>query len=244
MTNQFEKISVICSLYIGNRPVQVNEMHDNKLYYFNKQLEYLKRYKHRIYKFYFVTTFEDQYHSQTYKPKLLDFQNEQVNFIFKENLGGSYTSWKEGLKFDNGESDLIFLIEDDYVIYQEKSIDIIISDFNDEPDLFYYCSSWSDILITVQGTRITSHANISNGIINNRLYYNSSDEFQVVNKIERQSLFLNQILFLEPFRIKGYKIKDYKNKYSSMFSHGVNQIEEFGIPNGEIIIYPLTKTAE
>jgi hypothetical protein len=52
---------------------------------------------------------------------------------------------------------------------------------------------------------------------------------------------LNQITFLEPFRLNGYKIKDFKNKYSSMFSHGINKIEEFGISSGDIIIYPLTK---
>ena len=72
------------------------------------------------------------------------------------------------------------------------------------------------------------------------MYHESLFKFDVINKISREDLFLNQITFLEPFRNSGYKIKDFKDKYSSMFSHGVNKIEEKGILNGEIIFYPLT----
>lgn len=235
-----KKISIVCALYIGNRPVQVNNIQNDKLYYFNKQLEYLKKYKNKISKFYFVTTFQDNIHFETYKNILKKYESEQIKIIFKENLGGSYTSWKVGLEIDNGESDFVFLIEDDYVIYDKNSINNIMSDFEEDLDLFYYCGMWSTTPMTIKGITIESHAAMSGGIINNKMYNLSPYKFDVVDEIEREYLFLNQITFLEPFRKEGYKIKDYSSKYSSLFSHGVNRIKEFGVNGGDIIIYPLT----
>jgi hypothetical protein len=240
MKNNFEKISVICALFIGNRAVQVDNIIENKLYYFQKQLEYLEKYKNKIFKFYFVVTFENENYFEKYKDILNHYNNEIINISFKQNLGGSYTSWKFGLELDNGESDLVFLIEDDYVIYDAKSIDNIVSDFEIDNELFYYCGEWSTIPMEIKNTYIIAHAAISNGIINNKMYHLSQYKFHTVDEITRKDLFLNQITFLEPFRLNRYKIKDYKSKYSSMFSHGVNQIEEKGIVKSDIIFYPLT----
>jgi hypothetical protein len=240
MKNNFEKISVICALYIGDRTIQVDNIITNKLYYFEKQLEYLEKYKNKIFKFYFVVTFENENYFENYKHILNTYTNNVINISFKQNLGGSYTSWKFGLELDNGESDLIFLVEDDYVIYDEKSIDNIISDFKNDNELFYYCGKWSTKPITIKDVNIIAHASISNGIINNKMYHSSEYKFETLDSIERQNLFLNQITFLEPFRLNEYKIKDYTSKYSSMFSHGVNRIEEMGISTSDVIFYPLT----
>lgn len=231
MHKTLPKISVICALYIGNRPVQVHNLKYDKLYYFGKQLEYLDRYKDKIDKFYFVTTFQDSEQESLYQPILQKYSNEQVQIIVKPNLGGSYTSWSHGLELDNGYSDLVFLIEDDYVIKDTESIDLIISDFQMESDLFYYCGLWRE-----------NHASISNGIINNKMYHQSELKFQTVDSILRQDLFNNQINFLEPFRNKLYKLKDYKSKYSSIFSNGVDTMIEYGVPNGKVIFHPLTIT--
>jgi hypothetical protein len=236
-----KKISIICALYIGDRPVQVDNIINDKLYYFHKQLEYFEKYKNKISKFYFVVTFENDFYEKNYKKILNEYKSDLIDISFKENLGGSYTSWKFGLELDNGESDLIFLIEDDYVIYDEKSIDNILSDFEIDNELFYYCGEWNINPIRIKNRNITGHASISNGIVNNKMYYSSGYKFETIDEITRTDLFLNQITFLEPFRLNGYKIKDFKNKYSSMFSHGINKIEEFGISSGDIIIYPLTK---
>lgn len=240
MNDNSKKISVICALYIGDRPVQVSNISDDKLYYFKKQLEYLERYKHRLFKFYFVVTFQNEDYYEEYRDILSEYSNDLINISFKVNLGGSYTSWKFGLDIDGGVSDLVFLIEDDYVIYDEKSIDNILLDFSEYPNLFYYCGEWSTTPMRIKNRTIVAHAAISNGIINNKMYHSSPHRFDVVNEITREDLFLNQITFLEPFRLDGFTIKDYKLKYSSMFSHGVNRIEEKGIPNGYIIFYPLT----
>lgn len=240
MKNNFEKISVICALYIGDRPVQIENIIYNKLHYFEKQLEYFQKYKNKIFKFYFIVTFENENYFEKYKNILTKYGDDKIHISFKENLGGSYTSWKFGLELDKGESDLIFLIEDDYVIYDEKSIDNIISDFKIDNDLFYYCGEWSTFPMQIKNRNIVEHAAISNGIINNKMYYSSGYKFDTINAITREDLFLNQITFLEPFRLNGYKMKDYKLKYSSMFSHGINQIEEKGISSSDIIFYPLT----
>lgn len=240
MKNNFEKISVICALFIGNRPVQIDNIIENKLYYFQKQLEYLEKYKNKIFKFYFVVTFENENYFEEYKDILNRYNDDIINVSFKENLGGSYTSWKFGLELDNGESDLIFLIEDDYVIYCEKSINNIISDFKIDNELFYYCGEWSTKPIQIKNRYIIEHASMSGGIINNKMYHLSQYKFDTVDEITRKDLFLNQITFLEPFRLNGYKIKDYTSKYSSIFSYGVNQIQEKGIAESDIILYPLT----
>jgi len=235
-----KKISIICALYIGDRPVQVDNIINNKLYYFHKQLESLEKYKNELYKFYFVVTFQNDLYEKDYKKILNEYKSDLIDISFKENLGGSYTSWKFGLELDSGISDLVFLIEDDYVVYSEKSINNILNDFENDKQLFYYCGEWSINPIRIKNKYIISHASVSNGILNNKMYHESLFKFDVINKISREDLFLNQITFLEPFRNSGYKIKDFKDKYSSMFSHGVNKIEEKGILNGEIIFYPLT----
>jgi hypothetical protein len=241
METDYKTVSVICALYIGERPVHVNNIIDDKLYYFYKQLEYLNTYKNKIFKFYFITTFQDEIYFKKYKNILDEYTDTQIEIIFKANLGGSYTSWKTGLDIDNGKSDLIFLIEDDYVVYNEKSIDNIVFDFEEDSELFYYCGLWVNEPKTINNKTIKSHAAISNGIINNKMYHSSPYEFDTVDKIKRVDLFLNQITFLEPFRLSNYKIKDYTFKYSSIFSHGVNKMQEFGIAAGDVIIYPLTK---
>ena len=228
--NQFSKISIICALYIGDRPVQVDDISWDKLHYFKKQLQYFEKYRNRIHKFYFVTTFQDGQHLIDYKDKLMKYEGDVVKIIIKENLGGSYTSWKEGLKQDAGDSDLVFLIEDDYVVDSETSINLILSDFQEEPSIFYYCGLWRE-----------NHAAISNGVINNKLYHNSNLEFQTINEISRNALFTNQLKFLEPFRKQNYYMKDYRRKYSSIFSDGVNKMIEYGRPSGNVIFHPLTK---
>ena len=224
-----KKLSAICALYIGIRPVQVDNINFDKLYYFHKQLEYIEKYKDLLHKFYFVVTFQNDFHKNLLENELKKYETNKIKFLFKENLGGSYTSWKFGLKNDNGESDLIFLLEDDYVIYDRKSIETIVSDFDKEPNLFYYCGLWRE-----------NHAAISNGIINNKLFSESKLDFDTVDKISRNDLFNNQLNFLEPFRIESYHIKDYTDKYSSVFSNGVNNITEYGLKNGTIIFHPLT----
>lgn len=231
--SQPKKISVICALYIGDRPVQVDNIIEDKLYYYKKQLEYFSKYKDEIHKFYFITTFQkEEYIKYLYEMQLNTQADTKIEIICKANFGGSYTSWKKGLEIDNGQSDLIFLVEDDYVINSVSSIKTIVDDFEKDPDLFYYCGLWRD-----------NHAAISNGIINNKMFIQSKLKFATIdNKITRKTLFDNQKSYLEPFRTIGYKMEDYKEKYSSGFSNGVNNINEYGVEGGTIIFEPLTIT--
>ena len=50
----------------------------------------------------------------------------------RENLGASYASWKYALYLDKGECDYIALIEDDYCLYNEKAIEIMVKYFKDD----------------------------------------------------------------------------------------------------------------
>lgn len=241
MKNESKKISIICALYIGDRPVQVRNIKNDKLYYFKKQLEYFQKYQHLIHKFYMVVAFENEKIRHEYTDILKSHDN--IIFYFKsENTGGSYDSWSVGLELDNGESDLVFLIEDDYIIYNENSIKNIVEDFNADPDLFFYCGWWSTTPLThSMGITVNEHAAVSNGIINNTLYQESNLKFKIEKGSDRTIFFLNQMIYMEPFREANFKIKDIRKKYSCMFSNGVNNIQEYGIEGGDIIFYPLTK---
>ena len=68
------------------------------------------------------------------------------------------------------------------MVDSETSINLILSDFQEEPSIFYYCGLWRE-----------NHAAISNGVINNKLYHNSNLEFQTINEISRNALFTNQL---------------------------------------------------
>ena len=167
--------------------------------------------------------------------------DDRFIIVERENLGASYASWKHGLHMDNGDCDYMVLVEDDYCLYDENSIDLMLDYFRNDRDLFYLCQYWSNNSYKLEDrTIIESHAAMASGMIDNKKYFdlrkNDGLDLNIIYKDTYRSFCDNQAMFLEEYRKIGLKILDWTKDYSSYFP---SRKIEFGNKDGKKLMIPL-----
>lgn len=233
-----KSISIAISFYFGKRTVFHNEINTDPIFYLKKNIEYINKLNTNIEKIYLICTFGYGINKDEILEKMNGTISNDKRFILKSktNFGGSYSSWHCALEMDNGFSDYIVLMEDDYVLYDKNSIEYMLEYYENESDMIYLCTK-------VERT----HAAISNGIINNRLYHylkkHKNLDFCLEDFIEGihnhyEVLWKNQTFFLKAYQEAGFKVKDFSDKYSAYF---INTRTEFGVENGKIIFAPISE---
>lgn len=218
------KLSYVISAYFGNRHTPSEHLLNDPLYYIKQQMSGINKCKNDISKIYLICTFDNSFNQSQVLDYLVELkQNDNRILLYeRDNLGGSYCSWQSALWEDNGESDYVFLVEDDYVLEDPNGINFLMENyFREEPDLFYLCQLWSKKLYNTFGDNIPEHASMSCGIINNKLY----DKYRKENGIDfklwygtgYETMWRNQSCFLENHRQMGLKFRDWTDKCSSYF---------------------------
>lgn len=231
------KIGYVIAAYFGSRNVvHQNTLNDN-LYYTKLQLQYIKKSLIKVDSIYIICTFDENQDSVSILNELKEITNDDNVFIqiqYRENLGGSYCSWKLALDIDDNDCDYILLLEDDYVMYDSNSIKYLLDYFDATPDLLYLCQYW------MESAHHPPHAALSIGMINNKLY----NKYKIENNIDFRLRYDpgynvivdNQINFLEGYRSNGIKIMHFADKYSAYYPH---RDIDFGDKNGPIIFQPI-----
>lgn len=234
-------ISCIIHCYFGKRGNCHPNLLKDPLFYIKTHLKNIPK---TISKINFVCTFEEEINENIIQEIISLESDIKFEVTTRENIGGSYVSWFNGLTIDNNFHDLIILLEDDYTLMSlpEKLVEY----FKKETDLFFLCQMWSDEPYYFQNLLVPSHAAISNGIINNKLYNkakNNDINFKLTyaDAKNRDVMFINQAQFLENFREKNFKIKDIRKEFSSIFNASQNETIEYGNPNGDIIFLPISE---
>jgi len=236
------KIGYVIAAYFGKRDNCNDGYYHDFLFYIKTHLDLINKFKLDIHKIYVVCTSDlgeaTMVHATNYLQHLQNI-DDRVSVIHRENTGGSYCSWKAALDADNNECDYMLLLEDDYTIASEKSIEYALEYWEEHTDLLYLCMMWTDV--PYQG--IPNHAAISPGIINNKLYNKLRTEnnidFTLEYGVGKDNMFKNQATFLEDFRLCGSLIMDIREKYSSLFNGDKELVIEYGNPNGECIFIPI-----
>ena len=239
------KIGYVISAYFGNRNVTHHNLNVDNLYYIKLQLEYIKKSAVPISNIYIICTFGDGQDNNRILSELEKFtkNDTSISIYGRENLGGSYCSWKYALDIDNNDSDYMLLLEDDYVIYDSNSINYMLEYFNSNPDLFYLCQFWNEspYNCAYYNMTIPAHAALSIGMMNNKLYNRFKNEMHIDFKLAYDSGYpamnANQASFLENYRMHGIKIMDWRDKYSAYYPH--SDID-FGQPTAPAIFQPIT----
>ena len=244
-----KKVSIIIAAYFGQRNAFHSKYADDKLFYMKKQLEYCNNISNQLHKIYIPCTFDDSVDKDKIIQELKTYKFNKDFIIYeRENIGGSYCSWHTALQIDNGDSDFIILLEDDYLIDSEIVIPAMLNYWNIDPDLLYLCQLWQEETIWHEKyqTYLPPHAGMSAGILNNKLYhqlktektldfnlmYTPSNEFS-----ERFSYMVeNQKSFLDAYRLAGYKIKDWRKEASSYFPH---DDVDYGKDGGHKMLTPI-----
>lgn len=231
------KIGYVIAAYFGPRHTPNEYLINDPLFYIKQQIEGLSRQQTVISKIYIICTFDDNVESDSiisYLKQLKESDN-RIHLFFKDNLGGSYCSWQYALWQDNGDVDYMFLVEDDYILDDPNGISFVIKHyFNSIPDLFYLCQYWStQQYVNDFGDDIPEHAAMSCGIINNKLYFdyknNENLDFLVIDEHGYDTMWRNQVRFLENYRKLGLKILDWTDTCSSYFPQSNL---EYGNPEG------------
>jgi hypothetical protein len=106
------KIGYVIAAYFGSRNVvHQNTLNDN-LYYTKLQLQYIKKSLIKVDSIYIICTFDENQDSVSILNELKEITNDDNVFIqiqYRENLGGSYCSWKLALDIDDNDCDYILL---------------------------------------------------------------------------------------------------------------------------------------
>lgn len=234
-------ISIASAFYFGKRNIFHKSAEQDSMFYLKKNIEYINKLNTNIYRFYMLCSFADDVDKNKILFDIKNIIGSDERFVVKSlvNFGGSYSAWQYGLDIDNGSSDYVVLMEDDYVLYNKNSINNMLEYWDADPDLLVLCSKYE-----YNGAEI-KHASISNGIINNKLYFYLKKyknlDFKLVGFINNiQShyhiLWHNQANYLKNYSDNGIKIKDFSDKFSSYF---INTDKEYGVQNGEIIFCPI-----
>lgn len=218
------KISYAIAAYFGERQTPSKHLLDDPLFYVKEQLIGINKSNTNISKIYIICTFGENVHSEEIMNYLHELKNtdDRIFLSVRENLGGSYCSWQNALWEDNGNSDYVFLVEDDYALDDKNGIEFVIQNyFKKDLDLFYLCQLWSKKVYNTFGDDILEHASMSCGIINNKLYDRYRKEFNIdfrlVHESGYKSMWKNQSCFLENHRQLGMKFLDWTDTCSSYF---------------------------
>ena len=237
------KIGYITTPYFGLRTTTHPKYKNDEIFYVKKHLEFLKKQTIQVDKIYLICTFSEDVDKVSILEQIKEICKGDSRFIIheRENLGASYASWKYAFYLDKGECDYIALIEDDYCLYNEKAIEIMVKYFKDDDELFYLCQYWDTRPYQSKDFGvIPSHAAMSNGLLDNKKYYNlfleKNFDFRICYGTSYDSFCDNQAMFLEDYREAGLKIIDWRESYSSYFP---NSDIEYGNPNGLKLMIPL-----
>lgn len=250
------KVSYVIGAYFGER----NNVHpackNDKLWYVEQHINQLKKQTKNIHKIYIVCTFDDFQDKKEILSNLHIRYDSDSKIIIKyrePNIGGCYFSWKTALHLDNGDSDYIVLIEDDYVLYDVDAIKLMMEYFSSD-DLFYLCMHWTKIPLENFDYVVVEHAAVASGIINNKMYHKLRMEldmdFTVPSKInlvevgQYTACCIAQLYLLEEYRKHGLKIRDMCDKYNVFFPHSWAPIQQFGKEDGKKLIVPIDREFE
>jgi hypothetical protein len=133
-------------------------------------------------------------------------------------------------------------MEDDYMLYSEDSIELLLDYFNIDSNLFYLCQFWSTSPYNTGGLNIKAHAAMSNGVINNKIYHDlridKGIDFKVKHGTGYELYCSNQATFLDDYNTLGCLFKDIREKYSVYFPH--SDIE-YGKTDGKKLIIPIDR---
>lgn len=235
-------ISVAIAFYFGKRNIFHEKAKQDLVFHVEKNIEYINKLNTKIHKVYLVCTFEYGVDKEKVLQQIKKLINGDERFIIKTktNFGGSYASWHYALEMDNGSSDYIVLMEDDFVIYSPNAIQYMLDYWKDENNLLYVCSKFESNVASSH-----MHASLPSGMINNKLYnylkkYKDMDfcleEFRENINNHYMLIVKNQINYLKKYQENDIKIIDFSDKYSAFF---INGDRECGKRNGEIIFCPI-----
>lgn len=239
------KIGYTIAAYIGKREHVHDKCINDPLFYIKIHLDKIQKSIIKLDKVYIICTFSSDVDKEAILEELKNITKNFKNIIISDrpNLGGSYCSWHLALTMDLGYCDYILLLEDDYTLYDENSISYLLDYFNEDSDILYLAQLWSKHLYEKDGLNIPEHAAISNGIINNKLYYKIKTEKDIDFNLQYgdgyRSMYINQAAFLENYRKEGYKLKHWADKDSSIYKGDKTLLIEYGNENGRKILIPI-----
>ena len=234
--------SVAISFYLGKRNVFHQMAKIDPVFYVRKNIEYINKLNTKVHKVYLICTFGHDVDKDKTLAEVKKIIGDDERFILKTrvNFGGSYASWHLALDIDNGTSDYIVLMEDDFVLYNKDSIEYMLGYWENNEKLLYVCSKFESNTATP-----IIHASLPSGMINNKLYhylkkYKNLD-FKLIEFRENISdhyklMCANQIDFLKAYQDNQIEIRDFSDKYSAYY---INTERECGVQNGEIIFCPI-----
>lgn len=240
------KISIAIAFYFGRRDGVPNKYQEDILHFAKVQISNLEKSINSFHKIYFVYTYDentiDVNHINSYFYELLEKYPNLV-ILSRPNLGGSYAGWHNVLEFDKNESDYMVFVEDDYAI-EDGAVERMLEYYSETPDMIYLCQLWNTERYTKDGMDITGHAQISNGMINIKLYNELKEkrglDFTLYYYPGKICIFNNQVSFLEQYKTNGIKIRDMKEKYSCVFNAHRDVVVNFCNANGADIFKPIT----
>lgn len=241
------KVSVGIACYFSSRRDRVPDPYiEDYLYFIKVQIDSIKKIEDQIHKVYIACTYDEASVDINYINEYLnDLINSNKNIVIlnRPNLGGSYAGYHDILKADNDESDYIVLTEDDYALTQ-TAISNMLEYYDETPDMIYLCQLWNTNRYTKDGLDIPEHAQMSGGMINAKLYNKLKKErnldFTLFLDPGKIAIYNNQVCFLEQYRKNGILIRDMKEKNACVYLNDKNSVINFGNPNGEDVLIPIS----
>lgn len=240
------KVSLAIAFYFGDRHGVPDVYKKDILHFVKIQISNLEKHMNSFHKVYFVYTHDQKetnvINIESYFYKLLE-KYTNLSILYRPNLGGSYAGWHKVLQLDKNESDYMVLMEDDYAM-EDGAVSRMMEYYSETPNMIYLCQLWNTERYTKDGMDITGHAQISNGMINVKLYNelkeNRGLDFTLYYYPGKICIFNNQVSFLEQYKTNGITIRDMKEKYSCVFNVYDDLVVNFCNPSGIDIFKPIT----
>jgi hypothetical protein len=239
------KVSIAIAAYFGERGERTHTQYKKDYLFFVKtHLDNIKKIEDKFHKIYFVCTTDS--HDKDENVHTFFYQemeeNPKIEVLTRPNLGGSYAGWHNVLEFDNNDSDYMVFIEDDYAL-TDIGVDAMLEYYKETPDVIYLCQLWNRNRYVKDGVDIAEHAQVSNGMINVKLYNKLKEErgldFTLYYFPGKTAIYNNQASFLEQYRSNGIPIRDMSEKYTVMYQNDEHSVINFGKRDGVDVFKPI-----
>lgn len=240
MKNYNTKICYVVNFWLGERRIEVDYYKSNKLFFLNRQIDFLTNKENNIDTIFFNFNIVPQHYSlisEIFKIVPKKINNSLVEVTFRENIGMSYGAFSDIFKSNLNRFDYYIFNEDDYVFTQDNWDEYLVKKFNSKENCGYL-----SMIVADTDSRFPKHASHSTGISsykvlqevinkNGELPHPKNDKYNS-NEIDGQVKQTNEIYKL------GYELYDVREDYCVLFLNHVGNIVQYHDTNKKILIKP------
>jgi hypothetical protein len=234
------KTCYVVNFWLGQRRVEVGDYKKNKLFFLEKQINFLETLENNLDVIIFnfnITPDHYSYLNNIFSLVPKKIKNSKVQVNFRENYGMSYGAFSDIFKLYNDKFNYYIFNEDDYIFTQNNWDNYLIKKFEEKQNCGYL-----SMIVSDNDLRFPKHASHCTGVSSYKILSKLMNKYGELPHSKVTSYSDNehkgQISQTNEIYKLGYELYDIRDDYKVLFLTHTGKIETFHDSNKQIFIKP------